>query len=426
MLSEDTRFKLFLTVRRPLLATLRMLGDPLPLISEADALARDPYPVYERLRRLGTVAPSRIPWAVVATGHHAVRTMLREGTVRPEAGRSLEWDSPLDPSLLSLDPPDHTRIRGLVAQAFTPRAIERMRDRARDVAERLLDNALARGGEIDLIHDFASPLPITMICSLLGLPAGPADMDRFRRWGSDVALSLEMPDALNQPRIDAAGAELERYFTAAFAERRRHPSDDVLTGLVQARDGGDRLSDRELVATSILILLAGFETTVNLIGNGTLALLRHPEQRDRFIADPEGLAAGAVEEVLRYDSPVQMTSRIVPADMEVDGVPLRRGQMVACMLGGANRDPTVFDDPARFDITRSNAREHLSFAYGAHHCLGAALARLEGEIALATLFRKAPGIAHRAPARRRRAQVLRGLETFPVRLRPVTARRAAA
>ena len=432
LLTDETRVKLFMLLQRPIGWGLKLLGDPVSLISDTDRLVRDPYGTYDTLRQDGPVVTSRLPLVAVATGHEVIRTVLREGHVQPAPGSQVQWDSPLDPSLLSLDPPDHTRIRKLVAQAFTPRAVARMRTRAHDVAEGLLDDAEARGGTIDLMRDYASVLPITLICALLGItpedvPAGPGEsgLDTLRRWGSDVALSLEMPDPRTKPQIDRAGAEMARFFSDVYEQRRADPGEDVLSALVAARaeadDAGgtsDRLSDRELIATSILILLAGFETTVNLIGNGTLALLHHPEQRESFVADPAGLAPTAVEEILRYDSPVQMTSRMLPAERNLGGLSLRAGTAVICLLGAANRDPAVFATPDRLDLTRTNAKEHLSFSSGAHFCLGASLARLEGEVALARLFARFPKLEQAAPARRRRTQVLRGLETFPVRLGP--------
>ncbi|MEE8602100.1 cytochrome P450 [Euzebya tangerina] len=414
-LLTDRQQRLMTKVQRPLLAGLRLLGDPIGRLGDVASLTRDPYAVYRRLAEDGAVVRSRLPMVSVATTHAAVTEVLRNHRVEPPT-EDFRWDSPLDPSLLSLDPPHHTRIRRLVAQAFTPRAISQMRARAQTVADELLDAAVGQGGTVDLMRSYASPLPITMICQMLGLPVD--DMDRFREWGTAVALTLEVPDPRHQPRIDQAAAELEEVFTEAFDRRRAEPGDDVLTRLVNARDGQDKLSDQELVATSILILLAGFETTVNLIGNGVLALLHHPDQRRHFVGDPNGLAAACVEEVLRYDPPVQMTSRYIVDDTVIEGVPIPGKTSVVCLLGGANRDPAVFQEPDRFVIGRPDARQHLSFSTGVHHCLGAALARLEGEVALSTLFWRFPHLRQAGRARRHKAQVLRGLETFPVDLGP--------
>lgn len=405
----------FTAVQRPLMAGLRLLDDPVGHLSDVDGMVRDPYGLYRRIAAHGPVATSRIRAMAVATGHAAVRQILREHRVEPP-NPMFAWDSPVNPSLLSLDAPDHTRIRTLVTAAFTPRVVARMRRRAGQVAGRLLDKAARVDAPIDLMRDYASPLPITMICALMGLPAD--DLDRYRDWGESVALSLEVPDPAVKPRIDRAAHELEHAFSAEFERRRHAPGDDLVSALVQARDGEDRLSDRELVATCILILLAGFETTVNLIGNGTLALLCYPEQREALAADPAALAGPATEELLRFDSPVQMTSRFTSRPTLIAGTELDEGVNVVCLLGAANRDPAVFADPDTLDLTRPNAREHLAFSAGAHYCLGASLARLEGEVALATLFGRYPKLSQTAPARRRRAQVLRGLETFPVRLGP--------
>lgn len=394
---------------------MRLLNDPLGHFSNVDRMVRDPYGLYADIRSHGTVAKSLVPAVCVATGHTAVRQALRQLVVEPP-NPAFAWESPVNPSLLSLDPPDHTRIRTLVTSAFTPRVVAGMRQLAEQVAGDLLGQAVRTDGPVDLMRDYASPLPITMICALMGVPAD--DIGRYREWGEAVALSLEVPTPANRRRIDQAAEELQAVFTAEFERRRRDPGEDLISALVHARDGGDRLSDRELVATCILILLAGFETTVNLIGNGTLALLNHPDQQDLLVDDPETVAGPAVEELLRFDTPVQMTSRYTTEDMAIDGTPVAAGVNVICLLGAANRDPDVFGNPDVLDLGRSNAREHLAFSAGAHYCLGASLARLEGEVALATLFGRYPKLRQAAPARRRRAQVLRGLETFPVELGP--------
>lgn len=295
--------------------------------------------------RCGPLAPTRLGGLYVATGHQAtlgaVRA-LRVGVPIADQG-AYRWDSPLSPSLLDLNPPDHTRVRRLVAQAFTPRAIARLRERAQTVADELLDAMARKDGPVDLIADYAAPLPVTLICEMLGVPADYHDC--FRRWGDTAALSLELVDAGQQVAIDRAANELDAYFAGHFARRRHEPADDLLAALVAARDGGDRLPQKELVATCILLLVAGFETTINLIGNGTLALLDDHGQREAFTADPRGLAPNAVEELLRYDSPVQLTSRHAEEDTEVAGVTVRKGEHVLCLLGAGNRDPTFSPTP---------------------------------------------------------------------------------
>ncbi len=395
---------------------LRVTRDPVGLLLDQRRLAADPYPIYERIRRRGPLARTRVGGLHVATGHdanlQAVRR-LRVGVPIADQG-AYHWDSPLSPSLLDLNPPDHTRVRRLVAQAFTPKAIARLRERAQEVADRLLDAAATQDGPVDLIADYAAPLPVTLICEMLGVPAD--DHERFRRWGDVVALSLEMVDAGQQEAIDRAAGELDAYFGQHFERRRHESADDVLSALVAARDGGDRLSQKELVATCILLLIAGFETTINLIGNGTLALLDAPDQRDAFTSDPRTLGPNAIEELLRYDSPVQLTSRHAEEDTEVAGREVRKGEHILCLLGAGNRDPEVFTRPQRLDLTRANAKDHLSFSSGAHHCLGASLARLEGEIALASLFERFPDLRLAGTPRRRTTIVLRGLETLPIAL----------
>ena len=401
---------------------LKLTRDPIGSVLEPRAHATDPYAAYERVRAQGSVVAGRFPRTFVVAGHAAATHVLRTHHVGPKPGETLapwmEWDSPLSPSLLDLDPPDHTRIRRLVAQAFTPRAIKGLRERAHEVTGSLLDRV--PGGEpFDLVAALAQPLPITIICEMLGIPDD--DHDQFRRWGEDVALSLE-PRATpaDHRRIDAAGEGLAAFFRRHFDERRRlieseRAPDDVLTNLLVAAEGGDRLSEQELVATCILLLGAGFETTVNLIGNGVLALTRHPEQQAWLASAGVDVLPNAVDEFLRYDAPVQFTGRLAWEDDTVDGVDVPAGATLLTLLGAANRDPAVFDDPATLDVTRANAREHLSFSMGAHHCLGAALARLEAEVAFEHLLERHPGLVLAAPARRRANTVLRGLATLPVR-----------
>ena len=397
---------------------LKVTRDPIGSVLEPRVHATDPYAAYARLRDRGTVLRGRFPGTFVVSGHAAATHVLRAHHVGAEPGGELkpwmEWDSPLSPSLLDLDPPDHTRIRRLVAQAFTPRAITRLRERAEDVTAALLDRVHGED-TFDLVASLAQPLPITMICEMLGIPDD--DHDRFASWGEDIALSLE-PRATpaDHRRIDAAGEGLAAFFRQHFDVRRRlieqeQAPDDILTNLLVASEGADTLSEQELVATCILLLGAGFETTVNLVGNGVLALARHPGQQEHLVADGPGAVPNAVEEFLRAYSPVTMARYVV------DGHEVPAGATMLTLLGAANRDPTVFADPDRLDVTRDNAREHLSFSTGAHHCLGAALARLEAEVAFTQLLERHPRLTLAAPARRRSNTVLRGLATLPVRSR---------
>jgi cytochrome P450 len=319
---------------------------------------------------------------------------------------------PLTDHMLSRDPPDHTRLRALVSQAFTPRRIDALRGRIQGVSEALL--LAVRPGGFDLVRDYALPLPLTVISEMLGIPE--RDRHRFHILirgslpiGAATAL-MDVPIALPYVWL------LIRYFRRLFAERRARPGDDLLTALVQAEDAGDRLTESELLGMALLLLFAGYETTVSLIASGALALLEHPRQRALFVENP-ALGAPAVEELLRYTSPVEMTPpRLVREDLTIGSVTIRRGEMVSAVLGSANRDETQFRDPDTLDITRDPNR-HLAFGQGAHFCLGAPLARLETEIALTTLFGRFPGLRLAGPVeslRWRRLLPLRGLEALPV------------
>jgi len=321
-------------------------------------------------------------------------------------------NEPDEPVMLRRDPPDHTRLRRLVSKAFTPRAVERLRPRVQEIADELLTEA-ARRGSIDLIEDFAVPLPITVIAEMLGVPA--KDRKTFKRW-SDHLVGVLDPLAAPPPRVlRRTMDELRTYLEALANERRREPADDLLTALVQAEDAGDRLSTRELQGTIALLLAAGNETTTNLIGNGMLTLLREPEERERFRTDP-AVAETAIDELVRWESPVQLTMRIPTEEVEVAGAVFRPGQSVIAVLGAANRDPAVFDEPDRLDLGRS-AGDHLSFGHGVHYCLGAQLARLEGQVALGELVRRFPDMTLATDrVRWRRLTFLRGLEALPVRL----------
>jgi hypothetical protein len=287
--------------------------------------------------------------------------------------------------MLQQDPPNHTRLRKLVSKAFTPRAIERLRARAQEVADELLDRAAARG-EMDVIADLALPVPSTMICEMMGVPV--ADRDRFTEWTAQathlLAVMLAPPDVIE--RGLAAGLALRNYFEALIAERRRTLSDDILSDLIRAEEAGDRLSSSELLSQSVGLLIAGFETTIGLIGNGILALLRHPEQLARLQADPR-LIGSAVEECLRFDGPIALTPRFLHADAEFGGKRIPKDTQVWAMLCAANRDPAYFRDPDTFDITRAD-NPHLAFGGGAHFCLGAHLARMEAQVAIGTLARR--------------------------------------
>lgn len=348
--------------------------------------------------------------------------MLRPGFA--EARRKFQEEHPkngprLSDTMLFKDAADHERLRGLVSKAFTPRMIEGLRPRIQQVADELLD-AAEPNGRIDLIADFAYLLPVTIICELLGVP--PADRADFRGWTANVARSLDpsMNEA-EEADIIRAGEEAALAFGTYFADlvhrRRADPGNDLVTALIRAQDGEDRLNADELAATFVLLLVAGHETTTNLIGNGTLALLRNPEQLDKLCSDlsPEKLRV-AVEELLRYEPPVAGVLRIATQDISFGGTVIPAGHDVFVIIGAANRDPAVFPDPDRLDIGRADNR-HLTFSGGPHFCLGAPLARLEGQIAFATLLRRYPKLELETEEPRwRETFTLRGLKQLPVRL----------
>jgi cytochrome P450 len=319
--------------------------------------------------------------------------------------------------LLGIDPPDHSRLRRLVAIPFTPRYIEGLRSRIQAIADELLDSVEERGREsgrreIELIDDFAYPLPLTVIAEMLGIPM--ADRDKFRDW-SQAAVSFTPADRDN-PETTGKMIEFITYLRQLVAEKRANPGDDLLSGLVLAEAEGDKLSEDELLSMMFLLIVAGHETTVNLIANGTLALFENPEQFARLRANPE-LLRSAIEEMLRYYGPVETSlTRYVREDTEFGGEPMRRGEQIIALLASANHDETRFVDPERFDIGREPNR-HLAFGTGIHSCLGATLARLEGQIAFATLLARSPELALAIPRDEvtwRDATFLRGLTRLPV------------
>jgi cytochrome P450 len=316
--------------------------------------------------------------------------------------------------MLSKDAPDHTRIRSLVNKAFTARRVEALRSHIQDVVDELLD-AVAPRGEMEVIGDFAYPLPATIICELLGVPL--TDRDAFQSWARDLApildFAADLPEEEMQ-RMAASAGPFVGYMKDHIERRRQQPGDDLLTALITARDAEDRLTDEELVAAAMLVLGAGFETTMNLIGNGTYQLLKNPDQLKRLREDPS-LIVGAVEEVLRFEGPVLLTSRVALEETDIEGTCAHAHQQGVVMLAVANRDPNVFANPETFDIQRS-PNPHLTFGGGPHFCPGAALARLEGQIALGTLVRRFPGMTLTAEPEWRRTTVLHGLQSLSVSL----------
>ncbi|MDT0330224.1 cytochrome P450 [Nocardiopsis lambiniae] len=372
----------------------------------------DPYPTHRRMRAQGPFITSRLGF-LTATTHDAVQHVLRDRTfgVRPfdpaDAPPGLDV---LDLSFLTRDPPEHTRLRALARPAFSPRRLERHAVQIEEIAHELLDKALAKG-RFDLMTDFAQPLPIIVITRLLGIPDD--DHAAFVALGETIGSSLDGPrSARHLRRIHTAAAHLDTMFDRLMAQRRADPRDDVISTLTAATDEGG-LTPADMRSMCRLLLIAGFETTVNLIGNGTAALLRHRSQWDRLIADPD-LAGNAVEEILRYDPPVQMTSRWAGHDTSILGHGVRRGQYVLCLIASAGRDPDHYTDPDRFDITRPDASDHLAFSGGIHYCLGAPLARLEGRIALRALAARAPHLRPAGTPAHRPTTILRALRSLPV------------
>jgi len=380
----------------------------------------DPYPMYHRLRTDDPVHHSALGFWVL-TRYDDVVAALRDPRLAKEAIASFvaaRFGAPVPAmglSRLDRDPPDHTRLRGLVSKAFTPRVVEGLRPRIQQIVDGLLDGVTARGS-MDLIEEFAYPIPVIVICEMLGVPV--EDHERFKGWSLDIARGLDLiwlgPESEVGRRSVAARQSLAEYFRGLIAQRRAAPRGDLLSGLIAAEEAGDKLNEVELLATCILLLIAGHETTVNLIGNGTLALLRHRDQLQRLQRDP-GLIAGAIEELLRFDGPVQRTARIPSEDIVIGGRTIAKGEMVMPFIGAADRDPVQFPDPDRLDIGRADNR-HIAFGWGIHFCLGAPLARIEGQIAISTLVRRMPKLElATAQPEYRQSLTLRGLKALPVR-----------
>ena len=397
-----------------------VLGDFNPFLPEFRA---DPYPFYRKLQAKHRVYVGRLLGGTCLLPRYddvvAVLGDPRFSVDRPRAdvfqrlqpfrGLSPEFTRAIMSTLLMTDPPAHTRMRRLVNKAFTPRVVEGLRTRVQALVDELLDAVAARR-QMELVHDLAYPLPVTVIAELLGIPVD--DRARFKQWSDQLAVLLDPLQATEGlAPTEQAFNEIAAYMHPIFAERRRNPRDDLISALVGVEDEGQRLSEIELLALTMLILGAGHETTTNLIANAVLALLRNPGERRRLQDDPS-LIGSAVEEFLRYDSPVQTTDRVATVDCELAGHPIRRGTVVALLLGAANRDPARFADPDRLDIGRQD-NHHVSFGHGAHFCLGAALARVEAQIVIATLLRRLPDFdGDRHPKEWKRSVVLRGPTTL--------------
>jgi cytochrome P450 len=371
----------------------------------------NPYAIYDRIRAAGPLIPTHR--GNFATASHRLcgavlrdrRFGVREAGADPAAGTDA-----LDLSFLEMNPPDHTRLRRLAQPAFSPKAVAAYPDRIERIVGGLLDRAAA-DGRFDLVSAFAAPLPIAVITELLGIP--DANADEFAAYGATVGSALDGVKSLRHAaRLQAEGRKLTRLFEDLFALRRAEPRDDLVSALVAADD--ERIAPAELLPLCALLLLAGFETTVNLIGNCVLALLDHPEQWAAVCADPQAMAAKAVEETLRYDPPVQATSRVALEPTVVEGTPVRRNQWIMTLIGGANRDPEVYDRPAEFDLGRENPAEHLAFSAGIHYCVGQPLARLEATTAIRLLAERMPGLTRAGAVRRGNGAMIRGPLSLPV------------
>lgn len=389
---------------------------------------RDPYPIYAEMRAKTPVYQNPgftnegLIWFV--TGYAEAEAVLRDhkrfvknyrNTLSPEQLAQLppqpRLAQLLDNHMLNLDGKDHMRQRTLVNKAFTTRLVNGMQERVQRIADELLDQVQARG-TMDLIDEYAFPLPIIVIAEMLGVPA--ADRDRFRAW-SDAFVTPARNEEEWQ-KHERLLNEFIAYLGEIFDARRREPRNDLITALIQAEEGGDQLREEELYGMVVLLIVAGHETTVNLIGNGTLSLLRNPEQLARLKENP-ALMPAAIEELLRYDGPVERaTMRFAAEDVTIAGQSIRRGEPVVAVLAGADRDPTVFNQPDELDFTRDNSR-HLAFGYGVHYCVGAPLARMEGRVALNTLLQRLPNLHLTTPVAEltwRFNPILRGMQHLPV------------
>jgi cytochrome P450 len=387
---------------------------------------QDPLAYFRRMREEGPVTPVTLPHgerAWLVTRYAEVRAALADPRLHKDwAGKltSPDWvpnevTGYLAVHMLNSDPPDHTRLRKLVSKAFTARRVAGLRPRIEEITASLLDaiEAQAAAGEkmVDLIEAFAFPLPVTVICELLGVPA--RDRDQFRRWSNTMVASEGEPGSFR-----AAGEAMFHYFTELVAAKRAEPADDMVSALIETRDSGDSLDERELIAMLFLLLVAGHETTTNLIASGALALLTNPAELARLRADPS-LLPGAVEELLRYTNPLNhATDRFTLEPVEIGGVTIPAREWVLCATSSANRDPHRFGDPDRLDVGR-DAGGHVAFGHGIHYCLGAPLARLEGEVAFGALLGRFPDLSLAADPptlRWRPSSLIHGLEALPVRI----------
>ena len=381
-------------------------------------LLANPYPIYRRLQTRDPVHRSRLIKGWVLSRHEDIDAVLRDfrrfGNDRASTqDANLRFDSDEPRSMLYRDPPDHTRLRSLVSKAFTPRAVRALRPRVEKIADDLLDS-LDGADSFDVIDAIAYPLPVAVICEMLGVPQ--EDRGPFREWSNDASLSIEplLDDRRVASTMDAL-SRLRDYFSDLAERRRADPGDDLVSVLTQIEDEGDRLSHLELQLMLVLLLVAGNETTRNLVGNGLLALLRNPAQLDRLPPRAGSSSVRPSKSLSANEQPGADRRAQREEDTEVGGVPLERGQYLMLLLGAANRDPEAFDDPDVLDVSRER-NPHLGFGRGIHHCLGAPLARMEAEVMLGKLLERFPNVRLAGSPHRRRQIVLRGLSSLPVRV----------
>ncbi|CAN5252608.1 MAG: cytochrome P450 [Nocardioides sp.] len=387
----------------------------------------DLLPIFNEARAAGPLARGRL--SAVSCSHPAVKEVLSDSSFvtglpdfagglisRLSAWSASEVFSPVQPpSLLVTEPPDHTRYRKLVTRVFSVKAVNGLKERTQQVASELVDQMDSAGGDpVDLVTRYCGLLPVTVISEILGVPT--SERDQILAWGEGAAASLDLGLGWEKFRtVEKALAGFEGWLTDHLERLRREPGDNLLSQLIAAQEDGVGLTERELRATAGLVLAAGFETTVNLLGNGIALLAADRDQLDGLLADPSGWG-NAVDEILRFDPPVLLTARLATQETEVAGVRVPAGLMVTTVLAAANRDPDVFTDPDRFDVNRVNARDHVSFSAGRHYCLGAQLARMEGEIGLRTLFERHRDLQLLPGSARRETRILRGYATLPARL----------
>jgi cytochrome P450 len=403
-------------------------GDPQARMAFDPTVRTDPVSFFEEMRPRGPMLPTRLGYLTLdhAVAHELLRSddfrVIILGGNLPKPLRWLERRTRDDllhplrpPSLLAVEPPEHTRYRKTVSSVFTSRAVAALRDRVEETAADLLEGLSGGPGVVDVVERYCSQLPVAIIGDILGVP--DADRPRMLEFGELAAPILDVGLTWSQyQRVQTGLAGFNQWLSAHLRSLREQPGDDLMSQLIAASDDGRHLDETELQGVAGLVLAAGFETTVNLLGNGIRLLLSSPDQLARLRDDPS-LWPNAVEEILRLESPVQLSARIALRDTEVAGASVRAGEMVAIYLAAANRDPAVFDDPHRFDVRRPNAKDNLSFGGGGHFCVGAALARLEGAIALRLLFERFPDLAAAGTPTRRPTRLINGLAALPVTTR---------